>query len=177
MIADIEETFATLLRINIKLNPKKCILRVENGQFLGHMITKEGIKANPDKVKAIVNMASPRNIREVQSLNGRLAALGRFLARSAEKTLSFFNSLKGCINKSDFQWRGYQFSPYGRQTPGSETNLLRKQSFARAGEELPPNRKVIISIGEYSKTPTSVLLSLPSLPPYRPTNSPSAPQT
>ncbi|GJX40325.1 reverse transcriptase domain-containing protein [Tanacetum coccineum] len=54
MIADIEETFATLRRMNMKLNLKKYIFGVETSQFLGHMITKEGIKANPDKVKAIV---------------------------------------------------------------------------------------------------------------------------
>ncbi|GKF81038.1 reverse transcriptase domain-containing protein, partial [Tanacetum coccineum] len=49
-------------------------------------------------------MVSPRTIREVQSLNGKLAALGRFLARSAEKALPFFKTLKGCIEKRDFQW-------------------------------------------------------------------------
>ncbi|GJX84332.1 reverse transcriptase domain-containing protein [Tanacetum coccineum] len=88
----------------VMLNPKKCIFRVETGQFLEHMITTNGIEANPKLVQAIIDMASPRNICKVQSLNGRLAALGRFLARSAEKTLPFFKTLKGCINKTGFQW-------------------------------------------------------------------------
>ncbi|GJR45861.1 hypothetical protein Tco_1313964 [Tanacetum coccineum] len=58
--------------------------------------------ANPEKVKAVVDMISPRAIREVQSLNGKLAALGRFLAKSAEKVLMFFKMLKGCIDRKEF---------------------------------------------------------------------------
>ncbi|GKB11429.1 reverse transcriptase domain-containing protein [Tanacetum coccineum] len=49
-------------------------------------------------------MVSPRTITEVQSLNGKLAALGRFLTRSAERSLPFFKTLKGCMNKKNFQW-------------------------------------------------------------------------
>ncbi|GJR53529.1 reverse transcriptase domain-containing protein [Tanacetum coccineum] len=49
-------------------------------------------------------MVSSRTITEVQSLNGKLAALGRFLARSAERSLPFFKTLKGCMNKKDFRW-------------------------------------------------------------------------
>ncbi|GKB73827.1 reverse transcriptase domain-containing protein [Tanacetum coccineum] len=104
LISDIVETFDTLRKANMKLNPKKCTFGVETGQFLGYMITNEGIKANPEKVQAIINMTSPRTLREVQALNGKLAALGRFLAKSTEKSLPFFKTLKGCLNKKEFQW-------------------------------------------------------------------------
>ena len=60
--------FETLRKANMKLNPKKCTFGVETGQFLGYMITNEGIRANPKKVQAIINMASPRTLREVQAL-------------------------------------------------------------------------------------------------------------
>ncbi|GJV97071.1 reverse transcriptase domain-containing protein [Tanacetum coccineum] len=63
----------------MKLNPKKCTFGVESGQFLGYMITNEGIKANPKKVQAIIDLASPKSLRDVQALNGKLAALGRYL--------------------------------------------------------------------------------------------------
>jgi hypothetical protein len=59
LLTDVEETFNTLRRINMKLNPKKCVFGIETGQFLGHMITKNGIEANPEKVRAIVDMVSP----------------------------------------------------------------------------------------------------------------------
>ncbi|GJW39173.1 reverse transcriptase domain-containing protein [Tanacetum coccineum] len=68
------------------------------------MITKQGIEPNPEKVKAIIDMLSPRTIREVQSLNGKLTTLDRFLERSTEKALPFFKTLKGCIEKRDFWW-------------------------------------------------------------------------
>ncbi|GJV14268.1 reverse transcriptase domain-containing protein, partial [Tanacetum coccineum] len=38
------------------------------------------------------------------ALNGRLAALGHFLAKSTERSLPFFKTLKGCLNKKGFQW-------------------------------------------------------------------------
>ncbi|GKB90406.1 reverse transcriptase domain-containing protein [Tanacetum coccineum] len=49
-------------------------------------------------------MASPRTLSNVQALNGKLAALGLFLEKSAERSLPFFKTLKGCINKKDFKW-------------------------------------------------------------------------
>ncbi|GJS65093.1 reverse transcriptase domain-containing protein [Tanacetum coccineum] len=56
IIADITETFDNLWRINMKLNLKKCSFRVEEGKFLGYMVTYEGIRANPKKTKAIVDI-------------------------------------------------------------------------------------------------------------------------
>ncbi|GKE64732.1 reverse transcriptase domain-containing protein, partial [Tanacetum coccineum] len=58
LIADIAETFDNLWRINMKLNPKKCSFGVEEGKFLGYMVTSEGIQANPKKTKAIADMQS-----------------------------------------------------------------------------------------------------------------------
>ncbi|GKD52220.1 reverse transcriptase domain-containing protein [Tanacetum coccineum] len=60
MLADIVETFDNLRRINMKLNPKKCSFGVEEGKFLGYMVTSEGIWANPTKTKDIAEMQSPR---------------------------------------------------------------------------------------------------------------------
>ncbi|GJV25649.1 reverse transcriptase domain-containing protein [Tanacetum coccineum] len=99
LITDFTEIFDTLRKANMKLNPKKYTFRMESRKFLGFMITNEGIQANPEKVQAIINMASPRTLREVQALNGKLAALGRFLAKYAERSLPFFKSLKGYLNK------------------------------------------------------------------------------
>ncbi|GKD71841.1 reverse transcriptase domain-containing protein, partial [Tanacetum coccineum] len=56
MLKDIQETFERFRSINMKLNPKKCSFGVEEGPFLGHLITKQGIKANPSKVKAVTDL-------------------------------------------------------------------------------------------------------------------------
>ncbi|GKF45343.1 reverse transcriptase domain-containing protein, partial [Tanacetum coccineum] len=106
LIEDITETFDNLRRINKKLNPKKCSFGVEEGKFLGYMATFEGIRANPKKTKAIADMQSPRTLKEMQSLSGKLAALKRFLSRSAEKSLPFFETLKDITkeNNDEYCW-------------------------------------------------------------------------
>ncbi|GKA93720.1 hypothetical protein Tco_0815706 [Tanacetum coccineum] len=74
---DMEETFQTLREINMKLNPKKYV---------------------------VLSLPSPKCLKDVQKLNGKLASLNRFLAKSAEKSLPFFKTLKKCTKKSDFCW-------------------------------------------------------------------------
>ncbi|GKC54750.1 reverse transcriptase domain-containing protein [Tanacetum coccineum] len=106
LLADIAETFEGLKTINMKLNPKKCSFGVEEGKFLGYMVTSEGIRANPKKTKAISNLQSPKTLKEMQSLSGKLASLNRFLAKSAERALPFFNTLKNITkeNKHEYRW-------------------------------------------------------------------------
>ncbi|GJV47880.1 reverse transcriptase domain-containing protein [Tanacetum coccineum] len=104
MLRDIEETFRTLRKINMMLNPKKCTFGAVEGMFLGYTITLEGIKPRPDKTEAVLQLPSPRTIKEVQSLNGKLASLNRFLSKSAKKSLPLFKTLKKCIKKSNFHW-------------------------------------------------------------------------
>ncbi|XP_031106330.1 uncharacterized protein LOC116010979 [Ipomoea triloba] len=98
---DLTEVFSIMRQFDLRLNPKKCTFGVHGGKFLGYIVSKRGIEPNPDKVKAILEMEPPRSLREVQRLNGRLAALGRFLSRSAEKSLPFFGVLK---KSSGFEW-------------------------------------------------------------------------
>nr|GEY25486.1 reverse transcriptase domain-containing protein [Tanacetum cinerariifolium] len=69
-----------------------------------HTEAEMGIKLCPDKTTAVLQLPSPQTIKEVQSLNGKLASLNRFLSKSAEKSLSLFQTLKKCIKKSDFRW-------------------------------------------------------------------------
>lgn len=65
------------------------------------MVTERGIEVNPDQVKAIHDMKPPRNVKEVQTLTGRIAALSRFLSRAAETSYPFFKVLR---KGSDFTW-------------------------------------------------------------------------
>nr|GEY92893.1 reverse transcriptase domain-containing protein [Tanacetum cinerariifolium] len=106
MLENIAETFNNLRRINMKLNLKKCSFGVEEGNFLGYMVTSESIRANLAKTKDIAEMQSPRTSGEIQSLAGNLAALNQFLSRSAKKSLPFFETLKDITkaNKHDYRW-------------------------------------------------------------------------
>ena len=93
-LEDLRETFDTLRSYNMKLNPGKCAFGVTVGKFLGFMVSQKGIEANPDKIRAIMEMTPPRNMKEVQSLNGKVAALNRFVSRATDKCLPFFCMLK-----------------------------------------------------------------------------------
>ena len=104
MLEDIQETFQNLGRINMKLNPGKCSSGFEEGKFLGYIVGKQSIKVNPNKVRAVLEAKSPQSKKEVESLNGRLAALKRFTSKLAEKSLPFFKTLKGYTDKKDFRW-------------------------------------------------------------------------
>ncbi|GJW68755.1 reverse transcriptase domain-containing protein [Tanacetum coccineum] len=94
----------TLKKVNMKLNPKKCSFGMVESKFLGYIVTSEGIRANPKKAKAVVNMPSPSNLKQMQRLSSKLAALNRFLSKAAERALPCLDTLRKCINKKDFYW-------------------------------------------------------------------------
>ena len=53
LVQDLEETFVNLRKINLKLNPEKCVFGVPSGKLLGFFVSQSRIKANPDKIKVI----------------------------------------------------------------------------------------------------------------------------
>ena len=91
---NLKETFATLKKYQMRLNPSKCVFGVVSGKFLGFMVSQRGIEANQEKLRAIINMASPRTVKEVQKLTGRIATLNRFFSRAIDKCQPFFKTLK-----------------------------------------------------------------------------------
>ncbi|KAG7594095.1 Ribonuclease H-like superfamily [Arabidopsis thaliana x Arabidopsis arenosa] len=93
-IEHLEQCFAILNKFGMKLNPTKCTFAVPSGEFLGYIVTERGIEANPRQLNAFLAMSSPRNIREVQRLTGRVAALNRFISKSTDRCLPFYNLLR-----------------------------------------------------------------------------------
>ncbi|XP_050290234.1 uncharacterized protein LOC126728462 [Quercus robur] len=98
---DLEETFTTLRKHRMKLNPSKCVFGVASGKFLGFMVSQRGIEANPEKVQAIIDMVPPKTVKDVQKLTGRIAALNRFVSRATDKCLPFFKTLKQAFAWTD----------------------------------------------------------------------------
>ena len=62
---NLRETFDTLRKYQMRLNLVKCVFGVSSGKFLGFMVSQQGIEANLEKVKAILDMTSPRSVKEV----------------------------------------------------------------------------------------------------------------
>ncbi|KAI5321961.1 hypothetical protein L3X38_031033 [Prunus dulcis] len=94
--------FGILKEYWMRLNPKKCAFGVSSGKFLGFMISQRGIEANPEKIKAILDMERPKTTKDIQSLTGRVAALTRFISKATDKCVPFFKALKG--GKRDITW-------------------------------------------------------------------------
>ncbi|GJW98416.1 reverse transcriptase domain-containing protein [Tanacetum coccineum] len=139
--------------------------------------TPEGIKPCPDKTEVVLQLPSPRTIKEVQSLNGKLASLNRFLSKSAEKSLPLFKTLKKCIKKSDFHW-----TPEAEQAfKQLKQHLLPKTvmsssphstivpSDSDANDAIPPPQ---ISSPKDTETPISPSSSVGSSSPVRSTTPP-----
>ena len=64
-IGHLAEAFDILRRFEMKLNPAKCVFKVSSGKLLGHLVNRQGIKANPEKIQAVINMKSQRTTKEV----------------------------------------------------------------------------------------------------------------
>ena len=86
-VGDLENIFEILRKQKLCLNASKCSFGVGSG--------------NPNQVKAINSLQSPRNPKEVQKLTGMIAALNRFISRLVDRYRPFFQLL----NKwKRFEW-------------------------------------------------------------------------
>ena len=100
-LGDLRKTFDTLWLYNMKLNPGKCAFEVTVGKFLGFMVSQRGIEVNSEKVWAIIELEPPRTVKEAQSLNGKIAALNRFVLKAIDKCLPFFRTLRKLFEWTD----------------------------------------------------------------------------
>ncbi|KAI5317633.1 hypothetical protein L3X38_037340 [Prunus dulcis] len=80
--------FDILNDYRMRLNPTKCAFGVSSGKFLGFMSSQRGIEANPEKIKAIIDMEKPKTHKDIQSLTGHVAALTRFISKAVANFIS-----------------------------------------------------------------------------------------
>ena len=81
--------------------PLKCAFGVSTGKFLGFMVTKRGIEANPIQLKTIMDSQTPTSKKGVHQLIDLLVALGRFISSFTDRVKPFFTTLKGA-KRSDW---------------------------------------------------------------------------
>ena len=89
-LGDLGNIFEVLRKYKLRLNASKCSFGIGSGKFLDYMVIHRGIEVNLDQIKAINDMQSPRNSKEVQKLTGMAAALNRFISQSADRCRPFF---------------------------------------------------------------------------------------
>jgi len=97
----LKRVFEQTRKYNMRLNPEKCTFGVLVGKFLGFYLTERGIEANPDKCQAFAQLPTPHFKKCIQTLNGMLTALSRFVAKSAQHALPFFKLLR---KETKFEW-------------------------------------------------------------------------
>ncbi|KAK4856809.1 hypothetical protein QYF36_021535 [Acer negundo] len=100
-IDHLRQSFNILDKCGMKLNPTKCSFGVSSGKFLAYLVTRRDVEANPNQIRSIERIESPRCIKDVRKLTGRVAALNRFISKSSKRCLPFFNTLRK--NKT-FEW-------------------------------------------------------------------------
>jgi hypothetical protein len=94
LVNNLQRTFTALSKYQWKHNPKKCIFGVPSGILLGNVVSHDGIRPNSTKVKDVLDMQPPRNIKDIQKLTGCMATLSHFISRLGKKGLPFFKLLK-----------------------------------------------------------------------------------
>ena len=118
-IGHLRKVFERCRKFGISLNPAKLVLGIDEGKLLGHIISKDGVKIDPERVEAIKKVPLPQNKKSLQSFNGQINFIRRFIPNLAEimkpmhkllkKDVKFewdsegkesFRSIKDCIARS-----------------------------------------------------------------------------
>jgi hypothetical protein len=97
-IADLAKTFMNMREARLKLKLEKCVFGITKGKVLGCLVSTKGIKANPDKIKAITHMQPPQSRKDMKKLTGQIASLNRFISKLAKCSLPFFTILRDSRN-------------------------------------------------------------------------------
>ncbi|GAU45958.1 hypothetical protein TSUD_301670 [Trifolium subterraneum] len=97
----LKRVFDQARKFNMRFNPEKCTFGVKAGKFLGFYLTERGIEANPDKCRAFFDYPTPKSKKSIQTLNGMLTSMARFVAKSAQHALPLFKLLR---KENSFEW-------------------------------------------------------------------------
>ena len=119
-VKDLEIIFTILRKHKLQLNASNCSFGVGSRKFLGYMVIHRGIEVSPKQIKAINSLQAPRNPKEVQKLTSMIAALNRFISRSADRRRPFYlliNKWKGFEWSEDYVWAFQQLKEYLSRPP------------------------------------------------------------
>jgi hypothetical protein len=90
----LRKVFQKCRKFGISLNPKKSNFGMQEGNLLGHIISKEGIKIDPTRVEGILKISTPRRNKEVQSFLGKVNFMRRFIPNLVEIIKHITNMLR-----------------------------------------------------------------------------------
>ena len=95
-LVHLKEVFRRLRDANVKLNPKKCSFVKQRVEYLGHVVTPEGISPNPDKVRVVQELPTPTNLKELRSFLG----LPNYYRRFCNRFFKYYQPFE-CLDKEE----------------------------------------------------------------------------
>jgi hypothetical protein len=93
-LKDVKRTLECTRKHGLKMNPNKCAFGVSAGEFLGFLVHEGGIEVGKKSMKAIDEVVPPTNLKELQSLLGKINFVRRFISNLSQKVLPFSPLLK-----------------------------------------------------------------------------------
>lgn len=93
-IQNLKSVFNRLRKANLKIQPDKCEFLRTEVSYLGHVVTPDGVKPNPDKIHAIKNYPIPKTATEIKAFLGLLGYYRKFIKDFADLTKPFTKCLK-----------------------------------------------------------------------------------
>jgi len=99
----LKQTFLKCRKYKISLNPNKSHFAMEEGKLLGHIGRQDGIRIDPERIKAIQQIEQPRHKKGIQSFMGKINFLRRFIPNLAETSKPISDVLKNDKEGNSFQ--------------------------------------------------------------------------
>lgn len=91
---DLEEIFIRALEYGISLNPKKCHFGVTEEKLLGHIVSKDGVRIDPERIVVIDKIQIPKTVKEIQSFFGQINFVRRFVSNFSKIVKTIAKMLK-----------------------------------------------------------------------------------
>ena len=90
----LQQVFDRLRSVNLRLHPGKCVFAQQRCQFLGHIISAEGVAPNPEKIRAILHFPRPTNVKKVRQFLGVTSFFRRHIPEYAKKAQALHQLLR-----------------------------------------------------------------------------------
>ena len=132
---------------NLKLNKEKSQIKLSEIHYIGHILNKEGLKPDPEKVKAICTMKSPESKEELQRFLGMVTYLGKFIPNLSQAAAPLRTLLESNV---EWHWTEHQEASF--------TALKKLVTEAPVLKFFDPTKPVKISVDASSKGMGAVLL-------------------
>ena len=100
-LENLQRVFQRLSDAGLKLKSSKCSFFKHEVQFLGHIVSADGVRTDPSKVKAIVNMKSPTNVSELRSFIGMVSYYKKYIKNFSKLAKCLFDLLQ---LKTPWKW-------------------------------------------------------------------------